>query len=242
MIFFLKNLLLLTLNVFTFLKSETNNANIVFDLPDLTIDYSPRTSEKIKLEAFKTSINDKILESNDSVNYGRLNWVSVGYPTLVEYKTTGYRFYPRSEGFEIRLEFLTEELKNIFVETVERKYKIRIIPEQIVTLKPDKFVCLAKIYDIDNDIEYEFDGKAFEMTRFPLRVFFKLPPGAKKLFENISKSNLFDLISIKCNLHSFGKSIKQNILTINLKEIQDLNLIDEIFGPSDQVYVTRSQV
>ncbi len=63
-------------------RGQSDGNNIVFDLADLTVDY-PTDNGWISLEAFKSSINDLIIQTNDVSKYGQLNWLSIGYPQLV---------------------------------------------------------------------------------------------------------------------------------------------------------------
>ena len=61
---------------------QSDGNNIVFDLADLTVDYQTDNGW-ISLEAFKSSINDLIIQTSDNNKFGQLNWLSIGYPKLI---------------------------------------------------------------------------------------------------------------------------------------------------------------
>ena len=56
---------------------------ISFDLADLKTDYLDQSSfKKIYLEAFKSNLNDLILNERDESKYSQLEWFSIGYPKI----------------------------------------------------------------------------------------------------------------------------------------------------------------
>ncbi|CAF0884343.1 unnamed protein product, partial [Brachionus calyciflorus] len=228
--------LLLNLAVFclVLVKSEVvNQNNIVFELADLTIDYE-MNNELVHLEAFKTKSNDDIIKSKKIEDYGKLYWVSIGHPRI-ESRLNFLRF-----AFEFRVSLLTTQLQNLFVDVVKRKYGISIHPEQIVNLKPNKFEC--SIHFFDEDKWFRLNGKAEDFNVYPLKVIF--PFGFKsiekeKLYNRILKNSSLD---INCEFSSEGQVLKKNTLIISAKQFNLLNLNDEIFGPKDQVYITRNQI
>ena len=61
---------------------QSNINNIVFDLADLTVDHTTDYGV-VHLEAFKSSLNDVIIEQKAVEKYGQLNWLSIGYPNVV---------------------------------------------------------------------------------------------------------------------------------------------------------------
>ena len=62
---------------------QDKNADVLFSLPDLVIEYSLNNIETAQLEAFKTKLNDPILNNKDTEKYGQLQWVSLGHPSLM---------------------------------------------------------------------------------------------------------------------------------------------------------------
>ena len=57
--------------------------DIVYDVADIRTVYPVKSDNTIQLEAFKSSSNDIILSGKNTTEYGKLNWVSLGNPTLV---------------------------------------------------------------------------------------------------------------------------------------------------------------
>lgn len=158
-----------------------NVNNIVFDLADLTVD-CPTNNGVVHLEAFKSSINDLIIEKKETDKYGQLNWLSIGYPNLVLSKVgfnSSALFIMKTTGFEISIEMLTSNFRNIFTSLVKRKYKIYIEPEQIVSLIPANFECHFSFF---NDIGEKIliSGKAIQLSSFPLKVSFTAPVKTKE--------------------------------------------------------------
>ncbi|RNA09012.1 hypothetical protein BpHYR1_021618, partial [Brachionus plicatilis] len=104
----------------TVTHSISKNENIVFDLADLTIDFET-DDQIVQIEAFKTSSNDAIIQSGDSDKYGRLTWVSVGYPKIVDFTRNSSIF--NWNGFFIKVELLNGELRDKFCQMILQKYK-----------------------------------------------------------------------------------------------------------------------
>lgn len=218
--------------------------NIVFDLADLTIDYETDTGV-VNLEAFKSSLNNVIIDKKDSLKYGQLNWLSIGYPTLVMQPKNGTNvtFNLKPEGFDVKIDMLTSSHKLIFKNVVKRKYNINIKEEQIVSLVPAKLTC--QIEFTANTERMLINGQVIQLNRFPLKVSFSAPVGSKErtAFEqrlDKDKQNL-DL-DIVCEVSSSGKAYRQNTLIITGAQINQFAIVDKIFGLGDEKYVTRNQI
>ena len=100
-------LLIVSLQLNEIVHGQSDGNNIVFDLADLTVDYQTDNGW-ISLEAFKSSINDLIIQANDLNKYGQLNWLSIGYPQLVltpnpTNKSLNQMFIFKPEGFMFAL-------------------------------------------------------------------------------------------------------------------------------------------
>lgn len=223
---------------------QSNINNIVFDLADLTIDYET-DSGVLHLEAFKSSLNDVIIESKATDKYGQLNWLSIGHPKLVLTPTV-YKNYSlfnlKPEGYDISVELLTHNYRNLFKDVVKRKYNIDIKPEQIVSLIPAKFECKIAFYNEDQT-KILINGKAIQLSSFPLRVSFSAPFKTKERisFEEKLKQEILDL-EIVCDINSQGKAYRQNTFIISAQQLNQLGLTDEIFGNGQETYVTRNQI
>ena len=212
----------LTIALILILSSTNGHTNnIVFDLADLTVDYESDYGS-ISLEAFKSSTNDLILEKKDPNNFGQLNWLSIGFPTLVlnkANKTASKKLFVfRPEGFYAKCDMLTETHRSLFQSVVYRKYGINVTKNQIVSLVPAKFECSILFYY--RNIKYIINGKVSHLSMTPLKIDFSAPVGSneRKAFEerlNDDGSNL-DL-EIKCEIFSKGKSYRQNTLVITGK-------------------------
>ncbi|RNA16672.1 hypothetical protein BpHYR1_040013 [Brachionus plicatilis] len=242
-------ILLCFLSIVSWSKQEKKN--IIFDLADLTVDYEI-DDESVFLEAFKTSINDKIIQSEDTEKYSRLTWVSVGIPRLV-YINQSHIFIFNNEGFSINIELLTDTIRNLFVQVAKRKYSIQVDLKQIIFLKPDRFECGLRFYDKNGD-KYLLNGKASHLSKFPIDVFFEAPAGSMERvaleeilhaeFSIDKTSNIYEEmgISLQCEISAQGRGYQQNSLILSAKQINQLHLVEEVFGPKDSVYVTRKQM
>ena len=146
-------------------------------MADLTVDYQTDNGW-ISLEAFKSSINDLIIQANDLNKYGQLNWLSIGYPQLVltpnpTNKSLNQMFIFKPEGFYVRVEMLTNLQRKLFQGVVQRKYNIPISTEQIVNLVPSKFECSMNFY-VDSK-RILINGKVNQFNTFPLKIEFAAP-------------------------------------------------------------------
>lgn len=225
------------------IKSTFTSNNIVFDLADLTVDY-PGDYGIINLEAFKSSLNDLIIEQKQTTKYGQLNWLSIGNPTLIRAPKSNGSFTLQPYGFDIYVDMLTQSQRTIFKDLVKRKYDIDVKEEQIVSLTLAKFACQIELYTSNGD-RVLLSGQVTELNRYPLKVIFKAPVNSKErtLFEqrlNADKENL-DL-DIVCELSSQGKAYVQNTLIISGSQISQLGIVDKIFGVGSEAFVSRNQV
>lgn len=214
---------ILLIIVFTFLSmvtitnGQTSN-NIVFDLADLTVDYDSDFGS-VTLEAFKSSSNDLILEKNDPSKFGQLNWLSIGFPSLIlsQYNSTSPKvlFVFRPEGFYAKCDMLTDAHRTLFQGVVYRKYGINVTKNQIVNLVPAKFECSILFYY--QNAKYIINGKVSQLGITPLKIDFTAPVDSKErvAFEKRVKADGVNLdLEIKCDIFSQGKSYRQNTLII----------------------------
>ncbi|CAF0884414.1 unnamed protein product [Brachionus calyciflorus] len=229
--------------IITLVLSDSKN-DVVFDLADITVDFDT-FEDQMLLEAFKVSTNDQIIENRQSEKYGQLNWVTIGYPSLMHKKNENrdiFNFNP--EGFDIHISLLTEGFKKVLAETASNKYNITVHHDQIVSLKPENFLCHIIFFD-DNNEKIVMNGKAVNTYTSPVKINFNSYQNSRERLEfekKIQKDGTNLDLDITCEINSHGKSYKQNTLTINGNQINQLNLQDEIFGPSNSVYVTRNQL
>lgn len=201
------------------LSRGQSSSNIVFDLADLTVDFDSELGS-VSLEAFKSSLNDVILEKNEPTKFGQLSWLSIGNPELTRSQVTSSTstsslFVFRPEGFYVKCHTLTDSHRALFQDVVYRKYGVNVTKSQIVNLVPARFECSILFYD--NQIKYIVNGKASRLGVTPLKIDFSAPIGSpeRNAFERRVRADGEELnIEIKCDIHSQGKSYRQNTLII----------------------------
>ncbi|RNA30085.1 tail fiber [Brachionus plicatilis] len=213
--------------------------DIIFNLADLTVDYRTFTGS-VTIEAYKSSHNDEIISNKDSDKYSRLTWLSLGNPRLVcfQHKNSIKKIDTNNEGFSIYIETLTQDHVDVLKKNIKDKYKININPTQIVKLVPSNFECEFTITDVRKKFTYE--GKAHQLNSPQIEVFFYVPKGSeeRKVFDQTNDDIRFFCKAVR----SVAKKYKKNRLFISAEQIQDLNIENEIFGPANEVYLTRNQI
>lgn len=138
---------------------------------------------------------------------------------------------------------LTNLKRNLFKDVVYRKYNINITKEQIVSLVPSRFECLIDFYFDDKRLL--ITGRVKQFNTFPLKIEFTAPLNTKErtsLEKRIKEDgNNLDL-NIDCEINSKGKAYRQNTLIITGDQLYNIGLIDDLFGPHTERYVTRRQM
>jgi hypothetical protein len=133
------------------IESRSSTDEIYFDVTDLAVSYNYQNGDIYQLEAYKTSVNDKIIKDAASAQYNQLNWVSIGHPRIVKTnyatKSEGESklFYFNNEGFYTYVSMLTDEHKQLFVNAVQQKYNVNINTHQIRIMPLEIFNCNIKI-------------------------------------------------------------------------------------------------
>ena len=143
------SLLIFLITEFTlFCKSSENFESKAFQEPDLTVDFV-HDGGVVQLTAFKSPENDKILAENNSKNYGKLKWYSIGYPLLVKTKSkeNEFFFHFTRSGFNARIQMLTNEHKRLFIDQVKNVYNISIRIDQIDHLILSSLKCSIPMHD-----------------------------------------------------------------------------------------------
>jgi microcystin-dependent protein len=159
-------------------------------------------------------------------------------------------FHFTPEGFHIFVEMLTKEQQELFVKKVNSKYNIKVKEEQIVRLIPERFSCVLEIFDSNEQKMIKLKGFARNLREYPLKVdfFYSKFDGERKAFEErikmmrLEDEKGLDDLSFDCEFETTGKKNKKNIFKLTLNQINDLNLLDEIFGPNEVAYLTRNQM
>jgi len=237
---FLKQFLIILCFISIHCQDESRDSDslddIVFKLADLTVTYQS-DREKVTIEAFKSSLNDAIITSQDKNKYGKLTWLSIGNPRLVKaYKkeTNSYELVKfNNEGFSIYVETLNDDHITLFQNLIKESNNIEVKKRQIVQLVPSKFECKL-IFTTEKQKKTILKGEAFQLNISPLDVSFHVPIGSneRKAFEKrleLEGKNL-DL-QFQCEaLRTKGKAYKTNILTISAERISQLGIIQEILA------------
>ena len=157
-------------------------------------------------------------------------------------------FHFTREGFHFYVDMLTDEQQELFANKVKQKYNIQINPEQIVRLIPEKLTCNLDLLDNSNINSFSLKGYVRNLREYPLRVDFFYSKLRKEriMFEERLQMVHVDnhgQFSFDCLLETNGRKSKRNSFKMTLEQINSLNLIDDIFGPtSDRVYLTRNQI
>ena len=231
-------------------KTVTNehNSEIVFDSPDLVVNYQTEDGSVARLEAFKLHRNDLILNQSLEKRYTELMWYSIGYPNLIKTssikgKSTFKYFHFDKEGFYSRVEMLTHYQKTLFKEAIMQKYKISVQTSQIDDLKPSKFDCKLKIFTEANE-KVLINGKVLNFNKYPLRLDFEAFYKSKErmYFENTKSNSDLTEIKINCEVSSNDRLLKRDHLRLTKDRIVQFNLIESIFGNQESVYMTQMQL
>ena len=225
-------------------KISDDNSDVVFSLQDLVIEPFINNVEKVQLEAYKTKKNDLILSQKKSDEYDQLHWTSIGYPTLTVKKSSSGSslFHFTNDGFFTHVEMLTENQKSMFADAAKRKYKIDVKKEQITTLVPSEFKCELE-FSCDEEPIF-LKGDVYNKKTWPLALKFKYGNYEKNTKECIKKyiSDNLDSLELRCEILAQANSEQTNVFSINFKSENNNELVNELFGKSESIYVTRNQM
>ena len=174
-----------------------------------------------------------------------MHWVSIGYPMLIKTKshlkdnfTLFHKWY---DGLYTKIEMLTVSQKKLIVEKIKSKYGIEVQEGQITNLHLSKFDCNLNL-KCEYGREMVLNGQVRQFNEYPLRLDFvntRVKDGCitRHLLENIDED-----LSFECNIAANSKLVKQNVLKIKAEQFNEDGLVDKLFGPADQVFVTREQM
>ena len=230
-------------------KRETSNFkegdNVAFEKADIVIDYHLSESKIIQLEAFKLLSNDDILLKNDSINYPKLHWFSLGYPQLTKMKNEKeeYKlFHFKSTGFFTFISMLNNFFKELIIREVKRVYSIDIQKEQVTALAVSKLECKIRLKCKKDFVD--FIGSVNHFKEWPMRMDFEFNK-YNEMYEDCIRDKLSLLdedLDLKCQAIKESKKSKSNILQMNFKTQSENELLNDLFGPANSTYVTRYQI
>ena len=235
--------LFLVVSLFNVDIAENNllskRASISFENADITV--AVKTASGVRVaEAFNATVG--------AFRPQKMRWVSLGLPRLLVRRNNAsvsnqsfFEFAPG--GFYAYIETLSESVAVELAKEARVKYDNSIEPSQFLPIDKHigSFSCFIDLYDSADDNEFARILGAAEIIANPIVVFFKLPNASKK-HEKPLKDPKSQVI-IQCNVESRARMRKQNVLTISSSTIEELNLKESIFGPSNtEVFVTRNQL
>ena len=194
-------------------------------------------------EAYGWNQNDEILAKNNTKNYGKLKWCSLGHPILVQTKSNiqskqNSLFHHSSNGFYTHIQLLTVEHKKMLATLAKTMYKIDIEPYQILNMPLTSVNCEINLKDTETELTVQGEVKSFK--HFPLRLDFKLAKNSKEmeLFNKSLTRNENDF-ELKCYIKSkigylnevYINSRKyspiHNICGLKYSEISNQSILDE---------------
>ena len=229
--------LLLILEIIT---CESDENTQIF--PDLITDIKVEGNE-FQLEAYSWSQNKEVLAENNTKNYGKLKWFSLGHPVLVHTKSNVHSkqnslFHHYSNGFYTHIQLLTFEHKKMLATLAKTMYKIDIESYQILNMPLTSFSCEINLKDTETELTVQGEVKSFK--NFPLRLDFQLPKNSTdiKLFNKSLTRNENDF-ELKCYIKSkIGYSNEvyinsrkyspiHNICGLKYSEVSNQSILDE---------------
>ncbi len=124
------------------------------------------------IEAFKSVLNDKIINEKQANKYGQLKWYSLGYPILIENTNKSVLNYLSHTRFYIKIKMLTDYHRQKIKNEIKQKYDIDIEEDQIVSIIPDEYSCNLEL-KCNNTYLQTLSGECLNLREFPIRFDFK---------------------------------------------------------------------
>lgn len=219
------NVFLYTLIVFLIvdpIKGLTKENKIDWSFPD--IKKAVIEESQYDLRAFKSTLNDELIRSK---KYTHLIWYAIGNVELV---SNGIEF--DSNGFSIKLSYLTNENKQLLIQEIKNVYDIDANLSQIFNLELDSVECEIEVRD-ENDHDYSdlIIGNVKQFNKYPLNVYFKADKHLKSrymLMKVINQSN--EPVRIKCDLSSgdlFKETFEINYLRKDIVFVKQPKIVQK---------------
>ena len=222
--------------------------NLMIETIDITVEYQ-ENNRAYHIEAFRSTNNDKIIETNKTDQYGRLEWHSIGSPLLSNISSSknsslsfANLFEITPSGFSVFIEFLNDAQKRAIIEKIKSKYGIDVNTSQIYQLKFSEITCLIDIVCETNEEEWiKLRGSTKIFTKFPLEVKFKDQDKSKLtcLHQYLVEHQHIDL---ECTASRNSKNVKKNYFSISADQINSNEITDKLFGDGDEKLVSREQL
>lgn len=219
---------------------SSDDESDVENFVDLLVAYKHDNRTEI-MRAYRSIRNVEILQRKEHQEFSQLTWFSIGYPILSHLSSKNSFpisnvFEITSFGFELGIDVLTNTQKELFIKKIKSKYGIDVTTEQIIELIPSELKCTTKVI-CSNGTNLILNGEANALSSFPLNV----------EFIELEKFECFEHHLIEHNWLKVGCVIKKNskaikTFSITWEQMSKSNLLDKLFGDSDEVYVTRQQM
>jgi hypothetical protein len=145
-------------NIFKIEREDENPNNreftsyFNFAKPDLAVSFN-EFNQTINIEAYKSHLNDFIVERNDTANHKNLYSTSIGNPRLIlppdptENDKLKIFLFDDDMGFFVRVQTLTQDYQKCFAQIANLKYDITVNHSQILNIIPDRFECIIRFED-----------------------------------------------------------------------------------------------
>jgi hypothetical protein len=195
--------------------------------PDITLvvkssDIS--SNNEYTIEAYKSILNDKIINEKQTNKFGQLKWYSLGYPILIENNANKsvLNFINNDGDFYIKIEMLTQSQREKFKNKIKHQYDIDTIsPDQIQPIIADEFTCSLDLKCNKNNLQ-TFNGECPNRREYPIRFDFKLPQNIDSscLMQNINNLNFEFKIVKKFENYASNNNILDRIRMNNNNDFE----------------------
>jgi microcystin-dependent protein len=219
---------------------ELKSSDFVFDTPDVVKEYVREDGSRVRLDAYRTKNNDALLTSGQ---FSGLRWVSLGKPELVKLTDQDLFDFQNKLTFSLHFGMLTNIDKEVLADEVKRAKGFTVNPTQFSDINANTIECSIELYNLNENKIYILKGKVFDMSQSPYKVDFKYPLGTKErlLFQEEIKDESIN-IEFKCTATAGAQIQKSNTFTLTLQEINNIRLVEKLFGPANESFVTRDQL
>uniref|UniRef100_A0A915JVN1 Uncharacterized protein n=1 Tax=Romanomermis culicivorax TaxID=13658 RepID=A0A915JVN1_ROMCU len=201
-------------------------SNIIFNIPDLNVKHNVN-GVNVNLQAYK--VND--VEHKNQ-------WVSIGEPVLVKHHNGSiYQF--NTENIFFQLELLSDDQQKALIDAAKMRNRnitqaaIHLIPLQSIT-------CEATFYSNGNTIELR--GRARNLNRYLVNIRIPCLENSEERRHFNARIKKSDPIEWDCTFTADGKEKFVNRIEITAQDIEDASIDHDLFGPQDEVYMTRKQM
>jgi hypothetical protein len=184
----------------------SNVTEFIYDQPDLVVNSS------IALTAFKSTVNDQILAEKNTTRYNQLSWATLGMPSLVQTVADNLNSLLtfHENGFIIRIQTLSESIRDMLLNSIMNKYKIKVDPNQIVSIVPSQLNCQLPI---DQPMRTTLLGRGRSYSAYPFEVDFTMPLGTsirQSLEKRVRSNDNSPVDDLKFNCELVVKSLSKS--------------------------------